>query len=50
MKINSAESLDKLNREWSRTYITGKANGAIDGYTTPDGEYVPGIFENAHYK
>ena len=50
LRTNSIESLDKLNREWSRTYITGKANGAIDGYTTPDGEYVPGIFENAHYK
>ena len=22
LKINSTESLDKLNREWSRTYIT----------------------------
>ena len=50
LKTNSTESLDKLNREWSRTYITGKGNKAITGYTAPDGKYFPGIFENAHYK
>ena len=54
MKINSAESLDKLNREWSRTYITGKENRAITGYTMKDelgkDVKVSGIFDKTHYR